>query len=392
MSLTSAFRVITGVGRRPLRPAPSEGPLRIAMTIESVLLGGAEVVMLQLSEELRRRGHTVFPIGPGDREGWLSAKVREVGFEWHTYPLRSPVDFGCAEAMARMFTAMRADVVHGHEFTTSVYGAAGARLAGIPHVMSMHGNQKMLEARQRRVALRWAMGISQATVAVSGDTKTHLEQGLGLRPGSVTVVRNGIPDRRGAAAGVRAELGVGEQDLMVLAIGSLMKRKGHRVLLEAMCRLDAAGFSPRWKIAIAGEGAERADLEAFITDRGLTGRAILLGNRDDVPDLQAAADVFAMPSLWEGLPLAVLEAMFAANPVIATTASGIPEAITHDESGLLIPPGDPDALASALRRLLSDAALRTRLGAQARARAERDFSIGAMADGYERLYRSRPAR
>jgi len=189
---------------------------------------------------------------------------------------------------------------------------------------------------------------------------------------------------------VRAELGVGASDLLVLAIGSLMKRKGHRVLLEAMRRVETEEGTPAWKVAIAGEGAERADLEGFIAEHGLAGRAILLGNRDDVPDLQAAADIFAMPSLWEGLPLAVLEAMFAANPVIATTASGIPEAITHDENGLLIPPGDPDALAAAIRRLLRDRALRERLGARARERAQRDFSVGAMADGYERLYRLRP--
>lgn len=390
MTLTSAFRVLTGAGRRPFRPAPAEGPLRIAMSIESVLLGGAEMVMLQLAEELRRRGHTLSLIGPGDRTGWLDAACRAHGFDWHPYPLRSPVDFACAEWMASLFRDLRIDVAHGHEFTTSVYGAAGARLAGVPHVMSMHGNQKMLDGRQRRVALRWAMGLSQATVAVSNDTKAHLEQGLRLRPGTVTVVRNGIPDRPGSAARVRAELGVGASDLLVLAIGSLMKRKGHRVLLEAMRRVETEEGTPAWKVAIAGEGAERADLEAFIAEHGLAGRAILLGNRDDVPDLQAAADIFAMPSLWEGLPLAVLEAMFAANPVIATTASGIPEAITHDENGLLIPPGDPDALAAAIRRLLRDRALRERLGARARERAQRDFSVGAMADGYERLYRLRP--
>lgn len=389
MNPASAFRVLTGAGRRPLRSAPATGPLRVAMSIESVLLGGAEVVMLQLSEELRRRGHEVLPIGPAGREGWLKHNFLDRGFAWHSYPLNAPIDPACAEAFARMFVEMRADVAHGHEFTTSVYGAAGARLAGVPHVMSMHGNQQMLDARQRRVALRWAMRRSRAVVAVSNDTQRHLEQGLGLRPGSVTVVRNGIPDRPGDRARARVALGVGESDLLVLAVGSLMKRKGHRVLLEAMRLVDAMPGVPRWKVAIAGEGAERADLERFIAETGLAERALLLGNRDDVPDLQAAADVFAMPSLWEGLPLAVLEAMFASNPVIATTASGIPEAITHDEEGLLIAPGDPSALAGALHRLLVDPALRRRLGDAARGRAEAEFSVRAMADGYERLYRLR---
>lgn len=390
MALLRAARVVLGP-KAPVR-FPTARTLRIAMTIETATLGGAEVVMLQLAEELRRRGHTVFPITPEGREGWLRDRFVALGFEHHMYRWSRAVDWSCVEHMAGMLRELRADVFHGHEFTAAVYGAAAAQLAGIPNVISMHGNMWMTQALRRRVALRWAFAHSAATVAVSQDTRRHLEESLGLAPGVLTVVRNGVPDRPGDGRVVRRELGLGEGDLLVLAVGTLQERKGHRFLLEAMREVDRQGGVPAWKVAIAGEGVERPKLEAFIAEHGLQGRAVLLGSRDDVPDLQAAADIFVMPSLWEGLPLAILEAMFARNPIIATSASGIPEAISHGEEGLLIPPADVAALAGALRLLLSSPAERERLGTRARARAERDFSIGAMTEGYERLYRGEPSR
>jgi glycosyltransferase involved in cell wall biosynthesis len=113
----------------------------------------------------------------------------------------------------------------------------------------------------------------------------------------------------------------------------------------------------------------------------------LLGQREDIPDLQAAADVFAMSSYSEGLPLSILEAMSGGNPVVSTRVGGIPEAVTHGEHGLLTPAGDPAALADALRSLIDDRELRERLGRAARHRAETEFSVGAMTNAYERLYR-----
>jgi glycosyltransferase involved in cell wall biosynthesis len=387
MALSSAVRTLLLGHAGPRRPALSAGPLRIAMGIETLGLGGAEMVVFQLSEELRRRGHSIIAIGPDDRDGWLKQTFLKAGIHFEGYRLRSPIDWGCAEHFAEILRAHRIDVLHDHEFVASVYGAAGARLAGVPHVLTMHGNQQMTQKFQRRVALRWAIRHSAHTVAVSGDTRTHLVQSLGVREDEIEIIRNGIPDRPGDGRSVRRELGLDEDDLLVLAVGSLMQRKGHRILLEAMTIVSRTAGLPRWKVAIAGEGVERPALESYIAEHGLADRAVLLGNRGDVPDLQAAADVFTMPSLWEGLPLAVLEAMFASNPVVATTASGIPEAITDGEHGLLVPGGDAPTLAHAIVRLLGDRALREQLGARARAEAQRRFSIRAMADAYERCYR-----
>jgi glycosyltransferase involved in cell wall biosynthesis len=139
-------------------------------------------------------------------------------------------------------------------------------------------------------------------------------------------------------------------------------------------------------LAIAGNGAERGALEALIDELGVGSRVHLLGHRDDVGALLAAADIFAMPSLWEGLPLALLEAMAAGKPIVASGISGIPEAITSETEGLLTRPGDLGELSAALYRLRTDPALRARLAERAGARARAEFSIEAMTTAYEEIY------
>jgi glycosyltransferase involved in cell wall biosynthesis len=251
----------------------------------------------------------------------------------------------------------------------------------------MHGSQTMTQAWRRRAALRWAYRRSRAVVAVSEATRIQLEADLGLRPGVLTLVRNGVPVVRGDRARARAEFGLRDDDVMVLAVGNLDPRKGHRVLLGALQQLVANGLDVPWHLVIAGGrgGPEREPLLAFAAEHGLADRVHVLGQREDVPDLQAAADIFAMPSLWEGLPLALLEGMIAGNACVASRTSGIPEAITDGEHGVLVPPGDVNALATALAPLLRDPALRARYGQAAYARAMQEFTIEAMTDRYEAL-------
>jgi glycosyltransferase involved in cell wall biosynthesis len=201
------------------------------------------------------------------------------------------------------------------------------------------------------------------------------------------VIPNGIPEQRGDRTATRAALGIAPDELLLLSVGNLTPRKAHAVLLEALIQLDRRGENLRWRLAIAGEGPERLRLENTIREAGLAARVHLLGSRTDVPDLQAAADVFVLPSLWEGLPLAILEAMFGGNVVIASDISGIPEAIEHGTHGLLTPPGDAAALADALGTVLRDPVSRDRLAAAALERARSRFTIDAMTSAYECLYR-----
>jgi glycosyltransferase involved in cell wall biosynthesis len=352
--------------------------------------GGAELLVHQLCVELRGRGHRVVAVGPERGEGWLSARLHAAGIERRTFALRRALDPHALRAMARMLQEVGARAVHSHEFTMAVYGCAAARRLRVPHVITMHGDQGVTQAWRRRAALRWAFRRSRAAVAVSEHTRAAMEQRLGLRPHAMGVVYNGIPVPDGRREPVRRELGLAGDELLVLAVGSLRPNKGHRVLLQALAGLrGAAGVQP-WRIAIAGQGEEREPLAREAGRLGIGERVHLLGQRDDVADVQAAADVFAMPSYAEGLPLALLEAMFAGSAIVASGVGGIPEAVGDGAEALLAPPGDPEALRGALARLLSDAPLRRRLGEAARRRAHAEFRIERMADRYEALYRGEP--
>jgi glycosyltransferase involved in cell wall biosynthesis len=344
--------------------------------------------MFQLSEELRRKGHEVVHVGPEVGVGWLGDRFREAGFPSETFRLDKPVDFRCLDALTETLREARVDVVHSHEFTMCVYGAAAAARLGIPHVTTMHGNQTMMDKLRRRIALRWAFRKARMVVGCSDATSRDVEQGLGLEPGSIHPIRNGVPERPGDRGRVRSELGLEDDELLIAAVGNVVPRKGHLLLLQALASLEDDGLDAPWRVAVAGDKREAtADIEALIGERGWEEKVHLLGARDDVPDLLAAADVFSMPSLGEGLPLAVLEAMFAGLPIVASRTSGIPEAISSDEVGLLCTPGDVPELAEHVGAVLLDAGLRARLGAAARERALAEFTVSVMADRYLASYR-----
>ena len=371
--------------RRPMTAMPR---LRIAMMLESDGPGGAEMMVLRLSEQLRRRGHTVLPVGPARGVGWLGDHFRRVGFTPEIFRLQKPIDPGCVRGLMKLFREHRIDVVHSHEFTMAVYGAAAARLLNLPHVITMHGGFKVSKALRRRIALRWAMRQSDYTVMVSRATRHQFATELGVDESLFTVVPNGVPPADGDAARVRAEFRIDEEDCVVLAVGTLERHKGHQILLEAFARLVSAGLNTPWRLIIAGGrgGDQQQSLLGYIREMKLDHRVSIVTNRSDIPDLLSLADLFVMPSLFEGLPMALLEAMVARKAIIASKTAGIPEAIVDGREGLLVTPSDVAGLAEALHSLLINPVRRAVLGEAASVRAEREFTVRVMAERYESLY------
>lgn len=356
--------------------------------LESDGPGGAERVLLSLAEELRRREHRVCPVGPAAGCGWLGERFRERGFEPEVFRLRRAVDWACVRGLLEVMRRRRVDVLHCHEFTMAVYGAAAGALLRRPVVITMHGGRGYEGRRRRRLALRWAVRRSAFTTAVSPPTREALEKSLRLAPGSVRVIPNGVRPERGEREPVRRELGLGEDELLVVAVGNLYRVKGHDVLLRALGWIATEHRTVPWRLAIAGRGSEEEELRSLSAELGIDDRVHLLGFRSDVPDLLAAADVFAMSSRSEGLPMALLEAMFAARPIVASAVGGIPEAVEDDRTGLLVPPDAPPELGRALVALMRDRSLAARLGRAARREASRRYGVEAMVDEYERLYRA----
>ena len=269
--------------------------LAIAMMIETDGPGGAEVMVLQLSEELRRRGHVVHPIGPEKGKGWLSEKLEAQGFDRKTFSLRRPLDWRMLWDLTRMLRKLRVDTIHSHEFTMAVYGCAAARWLGIPHVITMHGDQGVTAVWRRRAALRWSFRNSAAAVSVSDVTARSMGVKLGLH-NPMTVIPNGIRSCPGERERFRREVGIGDAELLILAVGSLRPNKGHRLLIEALAELAKNVELPAHRLAIAGVGPEQEALDRMAREKGLGGRFSLLGQREDIPDPLAATDVFAMPS------------------------------------------------------------------------------------------------
>lgn len=360
----------------------------VALMIESDGPGGAEVVLLHLAEGLRSRGFRVIPVLPADGCGWLGERFHERGFRSERFRISTTLDPKCVKSLADLLKRENVSVVHAHEFALAVYGTGAALAAKIPSVITMHGGRYHEAKMYRRVALRWAAGRSRATVAVSRATARDLAKSIFVGPGRIDVVPNGIqpPRADGSGAAARSELALDPREPLLLSVGNLYPVKGHRVFAKALVDLRRRRPDLRWRAAIAGRGEEGAWLATYLGENGLRGQVHLLGYRDDVPNLLGACDVFVLPSISEGLPLALLEAMLAGKPAVASSVGGVPEAVKHDETGLLVPPSRPDALSRALERLLDEPALQMRLGSAARSEAARRFTVNAMVDAYLNLY------
>ena len=230
-------------------------------------------------------------------------------------------------------------------------------------------------------------------IAVSQAIATSVDDVLGWPPHKLEVIRNGVAVerfRQRPDPNLRRELAAGSDDFLFLTTARLDPQKGLDVLLRAARSVDGARF------LIAGVGGERADLEREADELGVRERILFLGHRADVPALLAASDAFVLPSLFEGTPLSLLEAMAAGKPVVASAIPGTDELVVNDETGLLVPVRDADALAQALRRIVADPDLRARLGAAARRRAETAHSAGSstqrVVDVYHALLAKRGAR
>jgi glycosyltransferase involved in cell wall biosynthesis len=337
-------------------------------------------MLLHLAEALRARGHSVAPVGPARGCGWLAGEFRARGFDPATFLLRFPFDPWCLNRLVRTLRARGVGAVHSHEFTMAVYGAAAARILRVPHVITMHGGLAFADRWRRRAALRWAARNSRAVAAVSGASAEAMERRLSLAPGTLQVVPNGVRPEAPSGRDLRGELGLSPGTPLVVAVGNLYPVKGHGILLRALARSGTSAH-----LAIAGRGDEEHALRSLSRELGIEARVHLLGYRPDIADLLAAADVFAMPSLSEGLPVALLEAMFAGKAIVASRVGGIPEAVDHGVEAVLVPPGEEQPLTDALHSLLGDAGLRERLGRAAASRARATFSIDATAEAYLRL-------
>lgn len=351
-------------------------------------VGGTEQAMLYVLAGLdHRTWRAVLLHQPAPGVEPLVDAARALGIEHRPWPLFGRVK-GLAQIphLARDLRAMKPTVVHAHltHPLSCKFGLIAARLSGVPAVVATA--QLFMELpRPRAVAVqhRVVAGSVDRYIAVSNEVASRLHERLGVPHSKLRVVYNGIPVdqfRRARDCGLRQTLSNGSNLRIVLTVARLDRQKGHPTLLEAAAAVPDALF------VLAGDGAERATLERDAGARGIAHRVRFLGRRTDVPALLASCDLFVLPSFFEGLPLALLEAMAAGKPVVATAIGGTDEAVVDGETGLLVPPGNPSALAGAIRRMLDNPDLASTLAAAGQRRVAMRFSSHAMVAGVAAVY------
>jgi glycosyltransferase involved in cell wall biosynthesis len=372
-------------------------PLRIAHVItESSPFGGAQRNTLLTIAGLVRSGHHVDLLcGAG---GELIERAAERGatvtvlpdLVRRTRPIR---DLRTARALYRIFRAVDYDIVHTHSTKAGWLGRMAAIAAGVPVVVhTVHGFPFPLDAQLgsrifvaiEGLVARGTDGLICVAEALRREVATWTSS---PRPKVVTIY-SGIDfasmEPRNSREAVREALALGDSWPVIGAVGHLREAKAYEVLIEAAGILRQS--YPRLRLLIVGEGERREFLESRIRPAGLSAFVKLLGERHDVADLLGTFDVYAMSSRWEGVGRAMTEAMYRGLPVVATGVYGVPELILHEETGLIVPSGDPAALAQAIDRLMRDRALAERLGAAAHRRVVERMSGAAMVAAIERLY------
>jgi len=355
---------------------------------DSRFFGGAEQALLILIESLDRRAwQPTLLYTDTPALAVLAQKAREIGAVVRSVPEIPYGLYGARHvpAFARELRRARPSVFHAHlswPFAAK-YGLVAALLARVPAVVTTL--QLFPDFRLRRTTAiqgRLIAGRVGRCIAVSHHIARRLRENLHWPAHKIEVIHNAVQTERfghSADSAVRAALsGAGRP--ILLTVARLDSQKGHDVLLRAIAQVPDA------QLVLAGDGPERAALESQASALGLGDRVRFLGHRTDVSQLLAASDVFVLPSLYEGSSLAVLEAMAAMRPVVSTAIGGTDELILHGESGLLVPPANPDALALALREVLASPQLRTRFAASARLRVEQRFSASVMAERVSCVY------
>lgn len=356
--------------------------------VDSNIFGGIEEVILTLLAGFDRkqwRPMLFYYESPGMRR--LLAEASELGVPSRPVPrMNRDNRVGTLRQFARELHAVKPSIFHAHLGWALAcrHGLCSAKLSRVPaivatqHLSSPVGGERFGWMKKR---------IQTATIdrytAVSDEVKKHLGQHLNVPEVKIRVVYNGIRVGRFESSvdyALRYELSQGNHFPIVFTPARLHKQKGHVFLLQAATAVPNALF------VFAGDGPERDCLMELARDLGLESRVRFLGERQDIPRLLASCDLFVLPSLFEGLPMSVLEAMAAVKPIVATNVGGTNEAVIDGATGILVPPGDPVKLATAIRTLIEDQGFAARLAKAGKKRVVELFSSDAMVSGVSQVY------
>jgi glycosyltransferase involved in cell wall biosynthesis len=353
--------------------------LSIVHTESSLGWGGQEIRVLSEAQGLIARGHDVKLLCPQE------ARIHAEAPRWNVPVVALPIAWKRpvgVKVLVEWLRRNRPGVVSTHSSTDSWLTALAALALGRPFavVRTRHISAPV----PRNPLTRWLYTRSAARIVTTGERlKEELVRRNGFPEQRIDSVPTGVDTRRyrpGERAAARAAVGLPGERLIVGIVATLRGWKGHQFLIEALP--EGA------QLVIVGDGPMRSVLENLVDEKGLRSRTLFAGNQADVVPWLQSFDIFALPSFAnEGVPQALTQAMLSGLPCVTTSVGSIGELARHEETALVVPAKDAGALRSALQRLLSDEALRSRLGAAARRHAAANFSFERMVERMEEIYR-----
>jgi glycosyltransferase involved in cell wall biosynthesis len=352
-------------------------------------VGGAEVLAARLARKNRERYRFVFACL--DELGELGRQLDREGFPIAVFERRQGFDVRCVLRLASFFRQHDVELIHAHQYTPFFYAALARNLAGgTPILFTEHGRFFPDYRRPKRVfANKFLLRRRDRVVAVGEAVKQALIDNEGIAAERIRVIYNGVDPSEFTSETVdrqqvRSSLGLGADDFVVIQVARLDPIKDHATALRAMGRV--VNQCKRARLLIVGDGPERGSIERQLAAAGLNERVKMLGTRSDVRELLAAADCFLLTSVSEGIPVTLIEAMFARLPVAATNVGGIGEVVVNGTTGILAPAGDDAALAKAIRELANCPDRRQSLGVAGFTRARDLFSEAAMHQQYRAVF------
>lgn len=355
--------------------------------VHSLQQGGSEALARDIA--LRLDGERFRPsVCALDLDGPLRADFEGAWIPTHVLSRRSGVEWRLLPKLLSLFRTHRVDVVQTHHLTQLLYAAAPARLAGARVIHVEHEYFSLRSSRARR-RLRLLAAMCDKVVGVADEVAVFLVREAGLAPHVVTTIRNGVDVERyrPEARKSRETLGLPSGGMRIVGhVARLDPVKDQATLLRAFRAL--LEVCPHTALVISGDGPARQRLESMAAELRIGARVSFLGLRRDVSDLLPHFDAFALSSVNEGLPFVLLEAMACARPVVATAVGGIPTALQHQQTGLMVEPGKPDQMADALMLVLQRPEWAAELGAAARRAILGTFDLRTTVNAYGALYES----
>lgn len=359
------------------------------------LWAGAEVQLLALMKYLIRLPGFEWSVILFN-EGKLADELRKLPVLFTVIPEKDHSPITIAYRLAKMFHQIGPDIVHTHKYKDSILGSIVARCMGVPHVVRVvHGmpepfrGLKNLKMAGYTLADRFVTSrLIDRVVAVSSDIEKVLAQTYGAD--RVVCVHNGI-DLEAVHVTMqrsekRKEWQIDDTTVLIGTVGRLVPVKGHAILLEALRILR--NLNQNVTLIFVGDGPLRGHLEAEVKRLGLKQSVRFAGHQEQSYDFINMMDIFVLPSLHEGIPMVLLEALALKRPIIASRVGGIPEVVSHGQSGMLVSPANADELAAGLRDMVQDRAKATAFGIAGRSQVEQEFNASIMANRTATMYRS----